>query len=123
MRAIGLAFVSTLLIAGVLIAGVAQAQIVGGQYRVQGTNPDGSAYAGTATIAPSSNTTCRMIWRTGTTSAGICMMAGKSLAASYSLSGKIGLVLYEMQPDGSLKGVWTVADQPGAGTETLIPAK
>jgi hypothetical protein len=51
------------------------------------------------------------------------MMAGKSLAASYALSGKVGLVLYQLQPDGALKGVWTVADQPGAGTETLTPAK
>ena len=46
-----------------------------------------------------------------------------ALAASYALNGKVGLVLYQLQPDGSLNGVWTVADQSGAGTEILTPAK
>jgi hypothetical protein len=101
----------------------ARAQIVGGQYRVQDTNTDGSAYQGTATITPSSNTTCRIVWQTGSTSRGICMGAGTSFAASYVLNGKVGLVLYQMQSDGSMKGIWTVADQPGAGTETLTPAR
>jgi hypothetical protein len=39
------------------------------------------------------------------------------------MGSKVGLVVYEMQPDGSMKGVWTIADQPGAGTEVLTPAK
>lgn len=102
----------------------AMAQMVGGQYKVQGTNPDGSAYQGTATVTPSSNSTCRIVWQTGSTSSrGICMSAGSSVAASYVLNGKVGLVLYQLQPDGSMKGSWTVADQPGGGTETLIPAR
>jgi hypothetical protein len=103
--------------------GAAMAQMVGGQYKVQGTNPDGSGYQGTATITPSSNTTCRIVWQTGSTSRGICMTAGTSFAASYVLNGKVGLVLYELQPDGSMKGIWTVADQPGSGTENLSPAR
>ena len=117
MRAIVIALVA------LALTGTAAVAQVGGQYRVQGTNPDGSAYAGTAKITPSSDTTCRIAWQTGSTSVGICMMAGKSVAASYALNGKVGLVLYQLEPDGVLKGVWTVADQPGAGTETLTPAK
>jgi hypothetical protein len=101
----------------------ATAQTVGGQYRVAGTNADGSPYNGTATITPSSDSTCRIAWRTGSTANGICMLAGKAFAASYVLNGKVGLVVYELQPDGALKGVWTVADQPGAGTEVLTPTK
>ncbi len=101
----------------------ASAQMVGGQYRVEGTNADGSSYSGTATITPSSNSTCRITWRTGSTSTGICMVAGRAFAASYVLNGKVGLVVYELQPDGSLRGAWTVADQPGAGTEILTPAR
>jgi hypothetical protein len=101
----------------------AAAQMVGGQYRVHGINPDGSSYSGTATITPSSDSTCRITWQTGSTSVGICMAAGRAFAASYALNGKVGLVVYEMQPDGTLKGVWTLADQPGAGTEILTPAK
>ena len=104
-------------------SGPALAQMVGGQYRVEGANPDGSAYRGSATITPTSDTTCRIAWQTGSTSTGICMVAGKTLAASYALNDKVGLVLYQLQPDGSLKGVWTLADQPGSGTEILTPAK
>jgi len=101
----------------------AAAQMVGGQYRVAGTNADGSAYSGTATITPSSDSTCRISWQTGSTASGICMVAGRSFAASYKMNGTVGLVVYEMQADGSMKGVWTIADQPGTGTEVLTPAK
>jgi hypothetical protein len=115
-----------LIIAALLVAcwgASASAQTVGGQYRVAGTNPDGSAYSGTALITPSSDSTCRIEWQTGSTSRGICMLANKAFAAAYQLGKDVGLVVYELQPDGSLKGVWTVADRPGAGTETLVPMR
>jgi hypothetical protein len=32
-------------------------------------------------------------------------------------------VVYEMNPDGSLEGAWTIADQNGVGEETLTPIK
>jgi hypothetical protein len=118
MRALAIGFLA-LALAGTS----ATAQMVGGQYRVEGTNADGSAYRGTATITPSSDSTCRISWQTGSTSSGICMMAGRAFAASNRMNGAVGLVVYEMQPDGSMKGVWTIADQPGAGTEVLTPAK
>jgi hypothetical protein len=110
---------------GSAIAGTAaQAQDVGGSYQVAGTNFDGSPYGGTATITPSSNSTCRIVWKTGgTTSTGFCMLSNSSLAAAYKLNNSVGLVLYDLQSDGTLKGVWTIADKSGAGTETLTPAK
>ena len=49
------------------------------------------------------------------------MLAGKSFAAAYKLGNDIGLVVYELQPDGRLVGTWTIADKPGRGTETLTP--
>jgi hypothetical protein len=102
----------------------ASAQSVGGKYSVSGTNIDGSPYHGTATITRTSNSTCSMRWVTGpTTSDGICMLANKSFSAAYKLEGEIGLVLYELQPDGTLDGVWTIAGRPGAGTEVLTPVK
>jgi hypothetical protein len=108
----------------VLSTTAAFAQGVGGDYRVRGTNFDGSPYSGTATIHSSSNSTCRIEWHTGsTTSAGFCMLAAGSLAAAYKLNNSVGLVLYELQSDGSLKGVWTIADKSGAGTEILTPAR
>src|ERR1700722_17633944 len=106
------------------LAGAAPAPTVGGAYEVSGTNFDGSKYGGTATITRSSNTTCRIEWRTGgTTSTGFCMLAQKSFAAAYKLGSDVGLVVYELQSDGTLEGVWTIADKSGAGTETLTPAR
>lgn len=107
-----------------LLASPALAQHVGGKYQVTGTNFDGSPYRGAATISRSSNSTCRIEWQTGgTNSSGFCMLAGGSLAAAYKLNDSVGLVLYELQSDGSLKGTWTIADKPGSGTEVLTPAK
>ncbi|MEJ1161863.1 hypothetical protein [Prosthecomicrobium sp. N25] len=103
-------------------AGPAAAQNIGGSYTVRGTNFDGTAYTGTASITLTSNTTCRIVWQTGASaSTGICMRTHDSFAAAYVLGNKIGLVLYQIRPDGSLDGTWTIADESGAGTEVLTP--
>lgn len=103
------------------LAGAA-AQNVGGSYAVKGTNFDGTAYSGTATITLTSSTTCRIVWQTGgATSAGICMRNHDAFSAAYLLGSRIGLVIYTIRPDGTMEGVWTLADQSGAGTETLTP--
>lgn len=102
----------------------AQGANVGGRYQVQGKNFNGSTYSGTAEITVTSNNTCRIVWVTGsTTSRGICMRNGSSFAASYVLGGKIGLVIYEQKGDGSLEGLWTIADESGVGGERLIPLR
>ncbi len=102
----------------------AQAQSIGGSYRVDGTNIDGSHYGGTAKIEITANTTCRIRWSTGSTSDGICMRNQNAFAAGYVFdSGEIGLVVYEIRPDGTLDGVWTIADTDGAGTEVLTPIR
>jgi hypothetical protein len=114
-----------ILVAALVVAGFAasaHAQSVGGQYTVKGTNFDGSTYEGTATITPAGSA-CRMEWNTGGVTKGICMLANKAFAAYYKLQGEIGLVVYEVLPDGSLKGFWTLADKDGVGTETLTPVK
>ena len=115
----------SVLLAGLTVAfgsPAAFAQSVGGQYNVAGKNLDGSSYSGTATITPSSDSTCRIEWKTGsTTSMGFCMLANKAFAAAYKLNDSVGLIVYELQSDGSLQGYWTIADKPGAGTETLTP--
>jgi hypothetical protein len=94
---------------------------VGGKYEARGTNPDGSKYRGTARIEITSNTTCRITWDVGQESSGICMRNGIALAAAYTLGDKVGLVIYEIRDDGTLDGIWTVADENGSGTELLIP--
>lgn len=99
----------------------ASAQGLGGSYRVEGKNFDGSRYSGTAEIVITSNTTCRIDWRIGSDRRrGICMRSGATFAASYRLGDAVGLVIYEIK-DGKLEGTWTTADKPGVGTETLAP--
>ena len=95
---------------------------VGGGYNVLGKNPDGSEYKGTATIEVTSENTCRITWQTGSSSSsGICMRNGPAFAAAYVLGDKVGLIIYELKDDGTIDGLWTIADQPGVGTEVLTP--
>lgn len=95
---------------------------IGGSYRVVGKNLDGSEYSGTAEIVVTSKNTCRITWVTGgTTSEGICMRNGIAFSAAYVLGKEIGLVIYEVNNNGSMDGIWTIADTEGVGTESLIP--
>ena len=99
----------------------ASAQDIGGIYLVEGTNLDGSAYEGTAEIMLTSETTCEIVWDTGSVSNGICSRNGNAFAAAYVLEDVVGLVIYQVQSDGTLDGLWTIAGQEGVGTETLTP--
>lgn len=99
---------------------------VGGRYRSQGANLDGSPYAGEAEIVMSGRERCRITWRTGrsSTQRGICMRTGYIFVASYQFQqGAIGIVTYQVQPDGVLKGHWTIADTEGRGAEILTPLR
>ncbi len=49
------------------------------------------------------------------------MRNGIALSAAYAMNRSIGLVIYEIRSDGTLDGLWTVADEDGVGTELLIP--
>ena len=71
-----------------------------------------------------SSSACNITWKTGsTTSQGVCMLANKAFAAFYKLGSDYGLIVYELQPDGSLKGYWTIADRDGVGGEILTPKR
>ena len=115
---------SSIIVAGLVMAiGMGAAQ--GAErlrYTVDGTNLDGSSYGGTAEIVLTSDTTCEIYWKTGSsTSSGICMRYGDAFSAGYALGNSIGLVIYKINTDGSLDGIWTVAGQDGNGTERLTP--
>lgn len=105
-----------------LIAPAYAQTVNAGTYDVEGTNLDGSAYKGTATINLTSETTCSIEWHTGsTTSNGICMLYDNAFAAGYVLGDAVGLVVYQVKSDGSLEGAWTISGKDGSGTETLTP--
>ena len=88
------------------LAGAASARELGGNYRANGTNFDGSPYSGTATISIMSDTTCAITWVTGSTSSdGLYMRNQDAFAASYQMGNSVGLVIYKIMPDGSLNGI------------------
>ncbi|TGQ72624.1 hypothetical protein EN829_009055 [Mesorhizobium sp. M00.F.Ca.ET.186.01.1.1] len=102
----------------------AAAQSIGGTYKVAGTNFDGSSYGGEATITLTSETTCTIHWETGGSSSdGICMRNDNAFSAGYVMGQDIGLVVYKVEDDGSLHGLWTIAGKNGSGTEVLTPKK
>lgn len=102
----------------------ATAQELGGRYQVAGKNFNGSTYSGTAEIVVTSRNTCRISWVTGgTTSQGICMRNGPAFSAAYRMGQAVGLVIYEIKPNGSLEGLWTIADKTGVGSEMLTPMR
>ena len=105
-----------------LVAPAHAGSVNAGTYDVEGTNLDGSAYRGTATIELTSETTCSIEWHTGsTTSSGICMLYDNAFAAAYVLGDAVGLIVYEVQDDGSLHGARTISGKDGSGTEVLTP--
>jgi hypothetical protein len=72
----------------------------------------------TAEITVASDTTCTISWETGqTNSEGVCMLKDDAFAAGYILGDHIGLVIYNVNEDGSLDGAWTVTGKDGSGTE------
>jgi hypothetical protein len=103
--------------------GVAQAQTVGGRYEVIGANADGSTYRGEAQIVVTPQNTCRISWSAAVVSEGICMRYANNFTAAYALKGKIALAMYHVMQDGSMQGLWTVADSQGVGRETLVPVR
>lgn len=104
--------------------GAVQAQEIGGSYTVAGKNLDGSSYGGTAEINIVTSTTCEITWATGSTSSvGICSRNDDAFAAAYVLGDAYGLVIYKLQEDGTLEGLWTIQGKDGVGEETLTPAE
>lgn len=111
-----------LTILGITLAAPLAAQTLAGTYSVSGTNFDGSPYGGTAKVAITSDTSCAISWVNGdSTSSGICMRSGNVFAAGYQLGDQVGMVIYRIQPDGSLDGLWTISRMDGVGTEVLTP--
>lgn len=56
----------------------------------------------------------------GTPRAG-ALLFWRGPASTLALANSTGLVVYQMKPDGTLEGLWTIADQGGVGTKVLTP--
>jgi hypothetical protein len=91
------------------------------KYDAAGTNPDGSAYTGAVTVQILSDTTFAIQWLiAGTVYKGYGMRRNDALAATYTINGEPGLVLYKVDGNG-LDGIWTIRGENGNGTEHLTP--
>ncbi|MEP6671976.1 MAG: hypothetical protein ABJF10_22630 [Chthoniobacter sp.] len=91
-------------------------------YKAKGTNGDGSPYKGTVSIKIISDTTFSIDWKIeGSVTKGFGMRMNDTLSATYMLNGEPGLIIYKVQPDGSLSGIWAIRGVSGNGTETLTP--
>lgn len=112
---------ATVVAAAMVCTAAASAQTIGGRYSVAGTNPDGSPYGGTAEIIPMKDNACRITWQVGTTWNGVCLVATHAFGAVYQSGGAGGLAVYDLEADGTLRGVWSLGGK--TGTETLTPAK
>jgi hypothetical protein len=44
-----------------------------------------------------------------------------AFSAGYVMGKAVNLVVYKVQEDGSLHGLWTIAGKEGNGTEMLTP--
>lgn len=110
-------------VAALLTALPALAQeMLDGRYRIEGQGLDGKPYSGEATITQTSDVNCQITWVTGvTTATGICMRSGEVFSAAFVLQDKIGMLIYDIRPDGALHGFWTMTDWDGVGYENLTP--
>jgi hypothetical protein len=92
----------------------ATAVVPTGSYRVQGTNPNGSAYQGTLTIERSGSLYL-LRWRIGQDIfQGQGTLNGSTLTVDW---GQPDPVIYQVQHDGTLEGTWA----RGRARETLTP--
>jgi hypothetical protein len=85
-----------------------------GNYRVQGTNPDGSPYRGTLTLERS-GPLYLVRWKIGKdTYEGQGTLNGNTLTVDW---GQPDPVIYQVMNDGTLEGTWA----RGKAKESLIP--
>lgn len=110
-----------LTLAFLICAGPALAQR-DGIYEVTGTNLDGTAYTGLAQIRAVGINSFSIVWRIGNTLIeGTGMASGRTVAVSYGQAQRPGIGIYQLNPDGSMDGEWTIVGAPAIGRERLVP--
>ena len=104
-----------------LSAPAAQAQR-NGLYNVAGTNPDGSPYTGQMIVQQVGLASWRVAWQIGENRfEGYGMSAGPAFSVGFTLGEAPGIAIYQVSPDGSMTGQWTLIGSSAIGTENLTP--
>lgn len=92
---------------------------VEGSYNVDGQNPNGTTYRGTATIKQTGNHYTITWTVSGKTYTGTGPLVGRTLTIKWKgRGGSSGVVVYTVTATGVLKGVWGATN---SGLETLTP--
>jgi hypothetical protein len=114
---------ATFVFLAVAMAANAETLTLSNNYTATGTNPDGSAYTGTVSVEILSDTTFAIKWNIGgTIYRGFGMRRNDALAATYTIDGEPGLVVYKVDGNG-LDGLWAIKGRSGNGTEHLTPSE
>jgi hypothetical protein len=96
-----------------------------GQYVIHGTNPSGQQYEGRAAIK-SADGVYQVVWKIAERKhVGTGILKGELFSVVYQATGRgqrPGVVVYEVQADGSLVGVWVGLGRTETGTERWRPA-
>ncbi|MBZ9982462.1 MULTISPECIES: hypothetical protein [unclassified Mesorhizobium] len=87
-----------------------------GTYSVQGTNPDGSRYAGACKVTKVGENRFRFEWSVGNSYKGEGLLKGDILTVDW---GSDAPVVYQVRPNGKLEGSWA----RGRATEVLAERK
>ena len=105
---------------GLAAALPAAAQIREGAYDVAGTNPDGTNYDGQFQLRTGPGGAWVANWRVASENImGLGLIQAGVLAVSFVVNGRPGVAVFEVEPDGKLRGTWTSGG--GLGTEMLTP--
>lgn len=112
--------------AGLFFAAPAvQAAGVEGSYHAEGENPDGGEYEADVTITQQGDVYV-VEWSTDgeVFSAGVGILKNDTLSVGFAFeSGAFGVVVYEVQDDGSLEGEWVLTGTEDLMPETLTPTR
>jgi hypothetical protein len=91
-------------------------------YKASGANPDGSSYTGDVKVDIISDTTFSIVWTiAGAKYKGFGMRRNDALAATYTIGGEPGLMIYQVDDKGVMRGLWAVRGENGNGSEVLTP--
>jgi len=112
------------LLALALLLGLASPALAqrAGLYDVNGTNPDGTAYVGMLQLRQVGIVSWLVLWQVGNDRIeGVGMSSGNTFAVTYRAGNTQGFAIYEVLPNGTLTGQWTMIGSTAIGTETLVP--
>ena len=96
---------------------------VSGSYTVNGTNPNGSPYSGTAAIHANGDGSYTVTWTIGESESysGKGTVSGRTFTVTWTAGNLLGTAVYTIESDGSMMGTWSTSDGSQSGTETLTP--